>query len=228
MLKKTICSFCIGLMAVFFTISAHAHGSYGKKYCKLTNYTCVKVKRGDTWASLFPNAQQREIVRKVNRMNIGLRTGMTIAIPKNLSRITLLDVAPLPKKISPPKGKKIKVSLNQLAWGAYDANGHLINWGPISGGKKYCADVKRGCKTISGTFKVYRKQGAGCKSSKYPLGKGGAKMPYCMHFYRGFAMHGSNTVPGHHASHGCVRLFVSDARWLNQKFIQIGTRVVIR
>lgn len=62
---------------------------------------------------------------------------------------------------------------------------------------------------------------------------GGALMPYCMHFFRGYALHGSYDVPGFRASHGCVRMFIEDARWLNEEFIDLpgdgmkGTRVVI-
>ena len=52
-------------------------------------------------------------------------------------------------------------------------------------------------------------------------------MPYCMFFKGGFAMHGSSGVPGYNASHGCVRLFVDDAQWLNQDFADIGTQVII-
>ncbi|MCX7124554.1 MAG: L,D-transpeptidase, partial [Gammaproteobacteria bacterium] len=41
-----------------------------------------------------------------------------------------------------------------------------------------------------------------------------------------FALHGS-TLPGYNASHGCVRLFFDDAKWLNQDFLNIGTRVTV-
>jgi len=43
----------------------------------------------------------------------------------------------------------------------------------------------------------------------------------------GFALHGSYEVPGYNASHGCVRIFVDDAEWLNEDFTDIGTRVYI-
>ncbi len=51
-------------------------------------------------------------------------------------------------------------------------------------------------------------------------------MPYCMHFSGGYALHGSPTVPGYNASHGCVRLFTEDAKWLNQHFVDIGSTVI--
>ena len=65
---------------------------------------------------------------------------------------------------------------------------------------------------------IYNKGGAGCASSKFPVGRGGAPMPYCMFFHGGYALHGSYEVPGYHASHGCIRLFVDDAAWLNEEF----------
>lgn len=43
-------------------------------------------------------------------------------------------------------------------------------------------------------------------------------MPWCMYFHGGFALHGSYEVPGFNASHGCIRMFVPDAEWLNQEF----------
>jgi len=35
-----------------------------------------------------------------------------------------------------------------------------------------------------------------------------------MYFYRGWAIHGSNSVPAYPASHGCVRVTRADAIWL--------------
>lgn len=118
-------------------------------------------------------------------------------------------------------------SPRHLRWKAY-RNGRLVRSGRASGGKGYCPDVRRRCRTPIGNFRVYRKQGPGCHSSKYPLPRGGAPMPYCMHFYRGYAIHGSNNVPNYNASHGCIRVPPSDARWLNRNFMRIGTRVIVK
>lgn len=58
-------------------------------------------------------------------------------------------------------------------------------------------------------------------------------MPYCMFFHGGYALHASPVVPGHHDSHGCVRLFLEDAKWLNEEFIELssdtqkGTTIVV-
>ena len=58
-------------------------------------------------------------------------------------------------------------------------------------------------------------------------------MPFCMHFHLGYALHGSEELPGFRASHGCIRMFTEDAHWLNAKFVDTfedgvkGTRVII-
>ncbi|HSK21542.1 MAG TPA: L,D-transpeptidase family protein, partial [Egicoccus sp.] len=38
-----------------------------------------------------------------------------------------------------------------------------------------------------------------------------------LYFYRGFAIHGSGSVPAYPASHGCVRVPMADAAWLIQR-----------
>lgn len=225
--KMKIKSVALALSLVAFVFSSTSFAkSFGSGLCKNSaQYDCYRVKKGDSWYTLFPDSKQREIARKVNRMNTNIRPGMIIAIPRGLAHSSLLDYSPFPHNISPPNRSVVKIDMSDLAWGAYTPQGKLVNWGPISGGKKYCADVGRSCRTPFGSFSVYRVQGAGCKSSKYPLPRGGAPMPYCMHFKGGFAMHGSPTVPGYNASHGCVRLFTEDAKWLNHNFVNIGTKV---
>ena len=208
------------LIAVFlylFSVPALAH--FGTKLCKNdSSFTCYKVKSGDTWDKLFPNSSQKDVAMKANRMNTRLYPGLVIAIPTS-SYASVMDISPFEKQISAPGEKVIFVSINKLAWGAYDASGSLVNWGPISSAKGYCPDLGHGCSTVKGQFEIYSKQGAGCKSNKFPIGRGGAPMPYCMFFHGGFALHGSYNVPGYNDSHGCVRLFVNDAKWLNQDFV---------
>jgi L,D-transpeptidase catalytic domain len=112
-------------------------------------------------------------------------------------------------------------------WAAYKS-GRLVGKGRASGGKSYCPDVGRRCLTPRGHFRVYSKGPASCKSSKYPVGRGGAKMPYCMFFYRGYAIHGSYNVPRRNASHGCIRVRPNAARWLSRQFMQHGTKVIVK
>ena len=223
------------LLIAFYPKVAEARFRYGQNYCEDPNFTCIKIEGGQSWSKLWPDEYQREVVQRINRTNMRLRSGMTIAVPNNIENVDLLDVSPFPHIIEPPGEKMVVVDPGVLAWGAYDDSGNLVRWGPISGGKKYCADVGRGCRTISGNFRFYHKKGAGCESRKFPVGRGGAPMPYCMFFKGGFAMHASPEVPGYHASHGCVRMFKEDAKWLNEEFISLpheqengqGTRVIV-
>lgn len=214
-----------------------AHTRYGESLCNTPDYFCMNIKRGENWEKLFPNEEERDMVRRINRMNITLRPGMTIAVPKNINRLTIYDVSPFPRYIDSDGEKKIYISQKKLAWAAYDQDGELLWWGPISSGISKCPGVIGGCTTPTGSFRIIRKQDIECVSTVFPRradgNNGGALMPYCMHFFMGYALHGSYEVPGYRASHGCVRMFIEDARWLNEEFIDLpgdgmkGTRVII-
>lgn len=190
--------------------------TFGANFCNKPEYACYTTKKGDNWKKLFPDETQRDVIMRINRMNTPLHKGMKIAVPTLFSNY--LNYAPFPTQIEPSGEKTIHISKELLAFGAYDTDGSLVYWGPVSTGKKYCPDIGRGCATPKGSYHIQSKEGAECFSTKYPVGKGGAPMPYCMFFHRGYALHGSYDVPGYHDSHGCVRLFVKDAKWLNQEF----------
>lgn len=196
-----------------------------KKLCNSHEYFCIRAKRGDTWRSLFPDNDKRDLVRRINRTNLPLRRGRVIVIPRNLERVSHRNEhAPFPSDINYSNDnknyKRIVIDVSAQAYAAYDSNGYLLRWGPVSTGTSSHPTVK-------GTFRIFRKQGRGCISSKYPKPHGGASMPYCMHFYKGYAIHGKE-MPGYPASHGCVRIFNDDARWLNQSFAKIGTKVIVQ
>lgn len=226
MLKRTFA--CVVTLFSLNVVIPQAWAAYGQSICKLPEYNCVKVQSRQSWASMFPDEQVRMMVKKVNRMNTPLHAGMTIAVPKNVNSVNVMSLAPFPSEIPSQSGSFIQVSLSKLAWGAY-TDGKLVNWGPVSGGKGYCPDIHSGCHTPTGNFTVFDKQGPGCISHVFPVAThGGAPMPYCMHFHGGYALHGSPTVPGFNASHGCVRMFVEDAEWLNHEFVETDeTRVRI-
>jgi len=114
------------------------------------------------------------------------------------------------------------------AWAAYDADGNRIKTGSASGGKDYCEDIGRSCRTVTGVFHVYSKKGPECTSSLYPVEtNGGARMPYCMHFNGGYSIHAAYEVPNYNASHGCIRVLPDAARWLNTEFMNVGTTVIV-
>lgn len=107
-------------------------------------------------------------------------------------------------------------------------NGHVVKQGRASGGRGYCPDIGRSCHTPTGVFRVINKGSASCRSSRYPVGRGGSPMPYCMFFSKNYAVHGSYEVPNHNASHGCIRVPPSDARWLSNHFMHVGTPVIVK
>ena len=127
-------------------------------------------------------------------------------------------------------GKKVFVfDPKATAWAAYDAQGNRVETGSASGGKDFCEDVGRPCRTVTGTFHVYSKKGEECTSSIYPVEtNGGARMPYCMHFSGGYSIHAAYEVPNYNASHGCIRVLPGAAKWLNENFIDVGTTVIVK
>ncbi len=126
-----------------------------------------------------------------------------------------------------PTGRNTFVfSPRHHAYGLYNAHGTLVSEGRASGGKAYCSDVGRACKTPVGSFTIGRKKGPECVSSKFPLGRGGAPMPHCMFFHGGYAIHGSPHVPNYNASHGCIRVPPGDAPYLSSH-LPVGSAVVV-
>ena len=204
---------------------------YGPGLCAFSEYKCIKVDHGESWENLFPNEVERDLVQRVNRNYNSLWLGKVIAVPVDLARATVLSLAPFAQVISLNKDdheKQIIVDQDKLAWGAYNERGRLVNWGPIASGRDRCPDSANACLTLTGSYRFFSKENEKCKSDIFPIGKGGAPMPYCMYYHKGFALHGSADMPGYRASHGCVRLFTRDAKWLNEEFVQVGTKVVVR
>ncbi len=130
----------------------------------------------------------------------------------------------------PATGKKVFIfDPRASAWAAYDASGNRVQTGSASGGKDFCEDTGRPCRTVTGTFRVYSKKGSECTSSLYPVETGGgARMPYCMHFSGSYSIHAAYEVPNYNSSHGCIRVLPSAAQWLNQNFVDIGTTVIVK
>lgn len=128
----------------------------------------------------------------------------------------------------PTSEKVIIVNPRVHAWGAYSADGKLIRAGLATAGSSWCNDLDRACRTRAGTFRIQTLGDSDCISSKFPLGEGGAPMPYCMYFNGSQALHGSHELGEANLSHGCVRISVSDARWLRFNFARVGTKVVVK
>jgi hypothetical protein len=48
-----------------------------------------------------------------------------------------------------------------------------------------------------------------------------------MYFFQGYTIHAGYEVPQYNASHGCIRVLPSAAKWLNEQFITLGTQVIV-
>lgn len=228
----------LSLLLLFMTVNAFSEARYGAWLCKQPGYHCLIVQSVDSWESLFPDESVQSLLQRINRMNIPLKRGMMLAIPDNLEGMSIYDFSPFPRYIDSNGEKMVYISQKLLAWAAYDEQGELTWWGPISSGIGPKCRAPGACETPSGLFRIIRKQDENCISTAFPRRyngeSGGAEMPYCMHFFRGYALHGSDEVPGYRASHGCIRLFNEDAQWLNEEFIELpgagglkGTRILI-
>ena len=134
----------------------------------------------------------------------------------------------MPRYISPLGERVVIVDPNEHAWGAYAPNGMLIRSGLASAGRDFCPDTGRPCHTKVGSFRIRSLGGPGCVSRSFPIPTGGAPMPYCMYFTGAQALHGSYELGNANLSHGCVRMRVSDARWMRFNFARVGTLVIIK
>jgi len=238
-MRMRFCSFFIvvlcgwlGLMPLSYARTVYP---YAASLCQEEGYSCVRVKRNQSWGSLFSDHYDRSIVMRINRMNINLWPGMVIAVPNHLSTANIIDFSPFPLSMQSSE-KVVVVDPNVQAWAAYD-HGQLLRWGPISAGSDYCRDIHAPCRTHEGVFRIFSLGNSDCYSKRFPLPDGGAPMPYCMFFNNGQALHGeARGLPGYNDSHGCVRMYVDDAEWLRYEFAEgptaqnhyRGTKVVVR
>ena len=133
-----------------------------------------------------------------------------------------------PEKINGTGHRQFVFDPKAYSWAAYDEQGNRVMTGAASGGKDICEEDGKSCRTVTGTFRVYSKRGPECRSGEYPVEtNGGTKMPYCMYFYQGYAIHAGFEVPFDNASHGCIRVWPSAAKWLNEEFLTNGSQVTV-
>lgn len=202
--------------------------NYARTLCNNPNYFCRPVTHQDHWYTLFPNYLQRQEVMRLNRTNVALMYRNWLVVPKDFNKTTYMGMSPLPKHIDTYGEKEVLINLKLFAFGAYDKQGNLLYWGPVSSGRKKCYDANGNCSTVTGKFRVFRVEGKNCESHEFPLEThGGDPMPYCMYFHGGSAMHYSTLSGFINRSAGCVRMFKADAQWLNKKFVKLGTLVVV-
>lgn len=194
-------------------------------------YKCVMFRKGGkphlTWEELFGDGPAKAELQRLNRRNTLVWRNHCLAMP--FDKI----VPPFPQSDPRYQERTVVVDLKRLAWAAYE-RGSLVRWGAANGGAKICRETgKLACKTHPGTHRILRIYGHGKRSDLYPVECAnkrvcGHPMPYYMPFHAdGTGCHGDRHLAGGNVSHGCVRMFTQDARWLNRSFVSVGTAVVV-
>jgi len=141
-------------------------------------------------------------VFKINRVDAGHADRGHFLVPDSIG--TELDYSPLPRSLPElaSSSKFVVVSRRVQAFGAYE-NGVLVRWGPTSTGKAATP-------TDSGLFFTNWK-------SRQTISTDDPNwiLDWYVNFIalKGVAFH-AYALPGHPASHGCVRLLEVDASWI--------------
>ncbi len=139
-----------------------------------------------------------------------------------------VDESVFPDTIQPPIANIFIFDPNKNIWAVYDKAGDKVGTGIAAGGKDFCADTDEKCRTVEGEFTVFRSEDKDCTSKTFPIDEGGgAPMPNCMFFYKGYAIHGSKHVPKANVSHGCIRVSEKAAEWMNKNYIKEGSLVLV-
>lgn len=164
-------------------------------------FTMQKLKKAEALSKFCgKDSLCQSIYMKVNRIDRKLvPAGRALLMPVDLLKAA--GYIPVPEFLTDSRGEReIRVFLSRQYFGAYE-KGKLLFWGPISSGRKAYP-------TPPGKFFVNYKQ-KDKRSIKYD----NAPMPYSINYYRGYFMH-QQSLPGYPASHGCVRLLMTDAKKL--------------
>jgi L,D-transpeptidase ErfK/SrfK len=202
---------------------------YVQESCHFPGMHCVSILPHEIWVDVFPLFPVRKMMMRLNRMNSALFYRNWLLVPNDWHQLHDWDFSPMPLYRNTSHQAEVVVDLKKHAFGAYDARGRLLRWGPIASGRKVCLVRKhRSCATRRGAFTVFKKKGVECYSRTYPLKtKGGAPMPYCMFFDGGRAMHASRLMGYVNQSRGCVGMFLEDAKWLSNRFVYLKTKVLV-
>lgn len=218
----------LGVMIAPGGVQAH-HSSYKPEYnqfaklhceAKTYEFPCQQAAAGDTWESLFPDAAHRDLVMRINRQNKPLWLGQWLLVPH--AAVSYESLAPFAKYGFDEYEQVFVFAPHKevLAWALYES-GQRVRWGPAVGGKDYCPDVQKGCRTNVGTFKFLEAANSSRRSSAFPVGcrtnpeKPCARMPYFSRFtHKGQGLH-ARDMHGLNASHGCVGAFDEDAIFIN-------------
>ncbi|MBA3655509.1 MAG: murein L,D-transpeptidase [Actinobacteria bacterium] len=125
----------------------------------------------------------------------------------------MANAAPPPALAPNLGGDRVEVDLGRQLMTIYRGNAPVIITTISSGNnRRYCVRRRRCAYAVTprGTFAIGR-TARGWETS--PLGR----LYNSAYFYRGFALHGSLSVPLYPASHGCVRVPMHTAAWFQSQ-----------
>lgn len=177
-----------------------------KIYRKEIRYTLDTLKTRKQIDSLF-NAYSEDQIKTILALNRieknRLRPQKPIIIPDCASE-DFKAYSPFPATINFLQciPKTVLISQRVQAFGLYE-NGELVKWGPVSTGKN---STRTPNGLNYGNYKAKRK--VSTVDDSWIL-------PYYFNFmnFEGVGVH-QYALPGYPASHGCVRLYMSDAKYI--------------
>src|SRR3990167_5636444 len=121
MIKRILCSLVVFLPGIVCALPGSASltspplapGYYATALCAYPAYECIRIEHGQSWDSLFPDVDQRDLVQRINRTYNSLWVGKVIAVPRDLAHMTMLDLAPFPIQINAQE-KQILIDQDKL------------------------------------------------------------------------------------------------------------------
>lgn len=150
------------------------------------------------------SVEERYTILALNRLDSKNKwRADTLIIPEKIET-DFLKYSPFPYQVEVLKEVK-KIALFDYAIHAYALyeNGNLVKWGPSSMGKK-ATPTKKGL-----MFTNWKKEVAiSTSNDEWKL-----RWNFNIHNTMGIGWH-QYDLPGHHASHSCLRLLEEDAKWM--------------
>ena len=177
-----------------------------KTFRKEISYTVDSLKTREAIDSLLStyNNYQLNTILALNRVEKNrLRPKSPIVIPECVSE-DFNAYSPFPEEVNMLQciPKTVLINKRVQAFALYE-NGELVKWGPVSTGKN---STKTPSGLNYGNYKAQRKISTVDESWV---------LPYYFNFmnFEGVGVH-QYALPGYPASHGCVRLYMDDAKYI--------------
>ena len=196
MIMVTLTLDCIATQA----LASPTYNRFAYERCQKAGVSCIReVSAGETWESLFPDADYRTLVMAYNRQTRPLATDQRVVTPSR--SMTWAALSPLPQQWSDEdQCQGLVIDIDNMAIGLYDENCRLRMWAPSTMG----AAMERG------SFHVLQVASEHRISDEL-----GAPIPWFLQVtYNGIGIH-AGELRGLHDSNGCARVPDNFARKLN-------------